>query len=91
MATCDLETELQELKVALQDKEDLLMKTAEFGKTLLDANQELERQIEEMAMAHSEKIEVSFNIAHKFQHYVIVQYQGVCYNLTTSVSIYGKV
>ena len=55
----NLEAELQELKAALQDKEDLLMKTAEFGKTLLDANQELERQIEEIAMTHSEKIEAS--------------------------------
>ena len=69
MATCDqinleaelqeMKTALQELKTALQDKEDLLMKTAEFGKTLLDTNHELERQLEEMAMAHSEKIEAS--------------------------------
>lgn len=55
-----VEMEAQELKAALQDEHEMLMKAAEFGDTLLKANQELEKQVEEMASAHSEKVEVSF-------------------------------
>ena len=53
-----LESELQETRTLLQEKERDLITAAEFGKRLLDTNQELHTRLEELGKEYAEKIEV---------------------------------
>ena len=53
-----LESELQETRTLLQEKERDLITAAEFGKRLLDTNQELHTRLEELGREYAEKIEV---------------------------------
>ena len=58
MALSQLESELQETRTLLQEKERDLITAAEFGKRLLDTNQELHTRLEELGREYAEKIEV---------------------------------
>ena len=53
-----LESELEEARSCLEDKERDLMKAAEFGKRLLDSNQDLNNHMEQLSRECTEKIEV---------------------------------
>ena len=53
-----LRTQVAQLEAELEDKQNDLYTAAELGKKLLDANQELQNQLEQNAKEYTEKIEV---------------------------------
>lgn len=54
----ELELEVKQLRAILKEKEEMLVKAAQFGAQLLDTNKELEQQIEETTKSYIERIEV---------------------------------
>ena len=54
----DIELEVKQLRAALEEKEEYLTKAAQFGKQLLETNQELEQQLEDNTKVYYEKVEV---------------------------------
>ena len=54
-----LEGELQEARSFLEEKDRDLVMAAEFGKKLLDTNQELQNRLDEITSEYTERIEVS--------------------------------
>ena len=54
-----LEGELQEARSFLEEKDRDLVMAAEFGKKLLDTNEELQNRLDEITSEYTERIEVS--------------------------------
>ena len=54
-----LEGELLEARSFLEEKDRDLVMAAEFGKKLLETNQELQNRLDEITSEYSERVEVS--------------------------------
>lgn len=53
-----LESELQEMRTFLEEKDKNLVMAAEFGKRLLETNQDLETRMDDTVKEFSDRIEV---------------------------------